>query len=84
MRRVFYNSNLYQDQKYNTQINGAATNFPSNVAFIYFDYIANRNFWEIGISSYNWDKPLNGITTVQVDLLNDSNTIAATSTLLMT
>ena len=24
MRRVFYNSNLYKDQKYNTQINGAA------------------------------------------------------------
>ena len=84
MRRVFYNSLWYKDQKYNTQINGAATNFPSNVAFIYFDYIANRNFWEIGISSYYWEKPLTGITTVKVDLLNDSDDIAATSTLLMT
>lgn len=84
MRRVFYNSLWYKDQKYNTHINGVATNFPSNVACIYFDYIANRNFWEIGISSYYWDKPLTGITTVKVDLLNDSDAIAATSTLLMT
>ena len=86
MRRIFYNSSKseYKDDKYNKKIDGIPTNFPSNVAFIYFDYIANRNFWEIGISSHYWDKPLTGITTVKVDLLNDSDTIAATSTLLMT